>query len=69
MIYKLLCITLFIISIGGIAFYSMRKRKGKYLDLKDPELNEIADKMRCGTPVHIDEALRVLDAIEQAKKN
>ena len=49
--------------------YLLRKRKGKYLVLKDPELNEIADKMRCGTPVHIDEAFRGLDAIEQAKKN
>ena len=68
MTYLLLCIALFIIG-KSITCCFMRKRKEKYLDLKDPELNEIADRMRCGTPVHLDEALRVLDAIGHAKKN
>ena len=67
MLYRILiCIVLFLISIC-ISYYLIRKRKEKYLDLKDPELNEIANKMRCGISVNIEDAFRVLDAIEQMK--
>lgn len=68
MLYRILiCIVLFLI---GIAIYCLiiAERKDKPLDLKDPELNEIANKMRCGISVNIEDAFRVLDAIEHARK-
>ena len=69
MLYRILiCIALFIIGIC-VSCYLIRKKKEKYLDLKDPELNEIANKMRCGISVNIEDAFRVIDAIEYAKKN
>ena len=69
MLYRILiCIALFIIGIC-ISCCLIRKKKEKYLDLKDPELNEIANKMRCGISVNIEDAFRVLDAIEQMKNN
>ena len=65
MLYKILiCYVLFLIGIS-ISCYLIMKKKEKYLDLKDPELNEIANNMRCGIPVNIEDALRVLDAIEK----
>lgn len=67
MVYRILiCIVLFLIGVC-ISCYLIRKRKEKYLDLKDPELNEIANKMRCGISVNIEDAFRVMDAIEQIK--
>ena len=67
MLYRILiCIVLFLIGIC-VSCYLIRKKKEKYLDLKDPELNEIANKMRCGISVNIEDAFRVIDAIEQKK--
>lgn len=69
MLYRILiCIVLFLI---GIAIYCLiiAERKDKPLDLKDPELNEIANKMRCGISVNIEDAFRVLDAIEHVRKD
>ena len=67
MLYRILiCIALFIVVIC-VSCYLIRKRKNKVLDLKDPELNEIANKMRCGISVNIEDAFRVIDAIEQMK--
>ena len=69
MLYRILIyIVLFLIGIC-ISCCLIRKRKNKVLDLKDPELNEIANKMRCGISVNIEDAFRVLDAIEHAKKD
>lgn len=67
MVYRIIIyIALFIIGVC-ISYYLIRKKKEKYLDLKDPELNEIANKMRCGISVNIEDAFRVMDAIEQIK--
>ena len=69
MLYRILiCIVLFLIGIT-ISCWIIAERKDKPLDLKDPELNEIANKMRCGISVNIEDAFRVLDAIEHARKD
>ena len=65
MLYRILiCIVLFLIGIS-VSCYLIAEKKEKCLDLKDPELNEIADNMRRGIPVNMEDALRVIDVIEQ----
>ena len=69
MLYRILiCIVLFLLGLT-LSCWLIAKRKDKPLDLKDPELNEIANKMRCGISVNIEDAFRVLDAIEHTRKD